>query len=220
MPNWVTNKVKTSKHVLESILNEEGNIDFNKIVAFEGHFPWDGIMMNAESLAEAVINKPLSDFAPLKAMQWDNRQKQSINDLNDEGFEQFMQMLRNYRKTGYLHMMDFARDKWGTKWNAGDCVVKLEEGTASFDTAWSCPEPIFVELSKKFPDEVIEVTYADEDVGSNCGTFILKNGEAISSDIAPRWDNQSDEEKAKWKAFAYAVKGWDPKDYEEDEEEE
>ncbi|MFV3292566.1 hypothetical protein ACNFBR_28015 [Pseudomonas sp. NY11955] len=38
--------------------------------------------------------------------------------LSDVNFEQFVQMLRNHRKTEYMHCMDFSRHAWGTKWNA------------------------------------------------------------------------------------------------------
>ncbi|MFX8075192.1 hypothetical protein ABTK71_19920, partial [Acinetobacter baumannii] len=79
-----------------------------------------------------------------------------------------------------------ARKVWGTKWNACESSASPEEGKASFDTAWSRPEGVLRELSKRFPDDVITVTFADEDIGSNCGTFSLKAGETIESDIAPR----------------------------------
>lgn len=75
---------------------------------------------------------------------------------------------------------------------------------------------MLTELSKRFPDDTITITYADEDIGSNCGTFSLKGGEVIEQDIAPAWRDMSDEDKQKWKAFAYQVKGWTP---EPDEEE-
>lgn len=218
MPNWVTNKVKASREVIESIINAEGNIDFNNIISFEGEFPWDGVISDAEMMAEIVVKKPLSDHPLIRGLEASNRERASVEKLSDESFEQFIQMLRNYRKCGFLHSMDFARECWGTKWNACDSVVHLDEGTASFDTAWSCPEPIFETLSKKFPDETIEVQFADEDIGCNCGSFVLKGGEYISVNIAPKWDEQTDEQKAQWKSFAYEVKGRTPPEDDEREE--
>lgn len=140
-----------------------------------------------------------------------------IKKLSDESFEQFIQMLRNFRKIGFLHSMDFARAKWGTKWNACDSSADIEAGTAEFDTAWSCPVPIFEALSRRFPEDVITVTYADEDIGSNCGTFSMRNGAQISSEIAPAWRDMTAEQRAKWRAFACEVTGRDPKDYEDEE---
>lgn len=37
-----------------------------------------------------------------------------------------------------------------------------------------------VELSKQYPNSEISVDYADEDIGSNCGSYVLKNGELIN----------------------------------------
>jgi hypothetical protein len=107
---------------------------------------------------------------------------------------------------------------WGTKWNACEQSASPDEGKAQFETAWSCPEGVLIELSKRFPEDRIEVTFADEDIGSNCGTFTLKAGVVASRDIAPAWRDMSDEQKAKWKSFACEVTGRDPKDYEDEEE--
>jgi hypothetical protein len=65
-------------------------------------------------------------------------------------------------------------------------------------------------LSKRFPEDTIEVQYADEDIGSNCGSYSLKDGLVVASDIAPNWGSQSDEQKAKWRAFAFDVTGREP----------
>lgn len=58
---------------------------------------------------------------------------------------------------------------WGTKWNASDSytIVKKTQITFVFSTAWNCPTPIALELAKLGYD--MELKYADEDYGSNCG---------------------------------------------------
>jgi hypothetical protein len=38
-----------------------------------------------------------------------------------------------------------------------------------------------VALSKMLPDCEVEVEYADEDYGYNCGSYTLKNGEILTS---------------------------------------
>lgn len=195
------------------MLNEKGNVDFNKIITFDGEFSWNGVSRRAETLAEAVTQKALSDHPLLRALEASNRRDANLKDLDEECFEQFIQMLRNFRKCGFLHRMDFARAQWGTKWNACESVADPEAGTASFETAWSCPRPVLEALSKKFPDDAIEVLFADEDIGSNCGSFTLKAGEYIASDIAPAWRNQTDEQKVKWTAFACDIKGRDAAEY-------
>ena len=40
---------------------------------------------------------------------------------------------------------------------------------------------MFVELSKRMKDVAITVDYADEDIGSNCGTLEILNGEVTES---------------------------------------
>jgi len=208
MPNWVTTEIKTSPEVIRSMVNDKGNIDFSIALPFPGEFEWGGVYGDAETAAEAVLGKPLSDHPLIASMEAVNRSQADIAKLSDESFEQFIQMLRNHRKCGFLHQMDFARETWGSKWNACDSTHNAEDGTARFDTAWSCPEPLLIEVSKKFPDTTIEVMFADEDVGSNCGRFSLKNGEIISSDIAPSWNDMDEQSRKKWSGFARKVKGW------------
>ncbi|WGT32136.1 hypothetical protein [Pseudomonas atacamensis] len=118
--------------------------------------------------------------------------------------------------TVWLHSLDFARDVWGTKWNAYDQVIELDAGELSFDTAWSCPIPVLTELSRLHPDDEIVVRYADEDLGSNCGTVRLKAGEVVSSEVAGRWNEMSDEQRKQWTAWARDLKGW-PEDEEDAE---
>lgn len=215
MPNWVTNKITAPEHVIRAMLNADGEIDFNTAAPFQGPNDWDGIRLDAEGAAEMVCGIPLNSHPLIAALEQDSREKFDIKKLDEEGFRQFVGMLENYRACGYLHSMEFARKVWGTKWNACRPEAFPEEGRCQFDTAWNCPVGVLVKLSERFPDDSITVTYADEDIGSNCGTFTLKSGLTISEDIAPAWRGMSDQEKARWKSFAYEVKGWSP---EEDEE--
>jgi hypothetical protein len=76
-----------------------------------------------------------------------------------------------YNSGGY----EWCNANWGTKWNAYD--IAFDYDTVSFQTAWSTPEPIWQELSKRFPDMQLEVEYADEDRGANCGRLVYRNGE-------------------------------------------
>ncbi|MCM8680059.1 hypothetical protein [Pseudomonas aeruginosa] len=134
MPNWVTSKVKAPEGVIQAMVNKEGNIDFEKIIKFDGEFPWNGILVDAETAAERTLNLPLNSHPMIGSLQQSSRDRVDVSNLSDEGFEQFIQMLRNHRKTGYLHCMDFARSAWGTKWNAFESNVDGPE-SASFETA-------------------------------------------------------------------------------------
>lgn len=211
MPNWVTTKIRTEPQVIKSFTSaDDGRIDFAMAIPFIGEFHWNTVSLRAEEMAKIVVGVPVNDHPVIASMQRSSRSVAKLSDLNDEDFEQFIKMLRNYRKCGFLHQIDFARASWGTKRNACESSVSEDGNEAQFDTAWSCPKPVLATVSKRFPGVEIHVTYADEDIGSNCGTYLLKDGVVVSSDIAPSWSEQSDEEKKRWTAFANEVKGWEP----------
>lgn len=210
MPNWVTNKVQAPSHVILAILNADGRVDFNTVAPFEGPNNWDGICMDAEMVAEMVCGIQVDTHPLIGALQASNRERCDLRKMREESFRQMFGMLENYRACGHLHRMAFARDVWGTKWNAHESKAEPDEGHCQFDTAWSCPMGVLVKISERFPDDIIAVTYADEDIGSNCGTFTMKAGKTVEEDVAPRWRDMDEATKAKWKAFAYQVKGWEP----------
>lgn len=71
-----------------------------------------------------------------------------------------------------------------------------------FETAWSIPEPILKKLSEEFPNDFIEIEFADEDVYSdNNGKIIYQDGLAtISSNLGEEfameiWNKKLDNEK-------------------------
>jgi hypothetical protein len=75
---------------------------------------------------------------------------------------------------------DWCLENWGTKWEVNE-TYEDEEGWVCFETAWSTPEPVIQSLSLKYPTLSFEVEYADEDLGINCGRFIIKDGLEIES---------------------------------------
>lgn len=213
MPNWITNKISAPKHVILAMLNEAGRVDFSTIAKFPGPVEFDGIYFDAETAAEMLCNKPMSSNSMVSNLQRYSRSEVDIKEMADESFGQFIGMLQNFRACGYLHSMEYARDVWGTKWNACESSADPEAGTAEFDTAWSCPEGVLVKLSRRFPGDEIKITYADKNIGSNCGTFTLKAGESILSNIAPAWWSMSTDDKRKWISFACEVTGRDATEY-------
>lgn len=94
---------------------------------------------------------------------------------------------------------DWNRDSWGTKWNGYDSTVDLDGTRITFDTAWSHPEPVIVKLSEKFPDQEIEVQWADEDLGFNVGKYTIKNGKVLESDIPKGGSDEANEMAAQIK---------------------
>jgi hypothetical protein len=71
-------------------------------------------------------------------------------------------------------------ENWGTKWNVAKADVDQGAGTARFKTAWANPMPVYIALSKKFPENTIHVDYADENLGYNTGYFTLLNGAIVT----------------------------------------
>lgn len=108
------------------------------------------------------------------------------NEKGDFTFEKIIPMPSNiYRgdlgdaqrqKYGQDNWYDWSIQHWGTKWDA--CEPEVNGRTVIFNTAWSCPEPVLIELAKKVGG--ILVFYADEDIGSNFGAFfVTKKGEVL-----------------------------------------
>ena len=75
---------------------------------------------------------------------------------------------------------DWRIQNWGTKWNAYEHVKTGNENKLYFLTAWSAPKEIYEALTKKFPNLTIEVDYADENMGYNCGKMVFENGEMVA----------------------------------------
>jgi len=93
----------------------------------------------------------------------------------DDIYRLGMTALDNVRKYGGKDWYDWSVESWGTKWNA--YCIEAEDNIITFDTAWSAPIPIFMELVLKFPNVDFEIEWADEDMGSNTGCYSSENGE-------------------------------------------
>ena len=117
------------------------------------------------------------------------------------------QYLTNYREHGAPTWYDWSINNWGTKWNNDPetPVVDQETGTLHFDTAWSMPEPIFVELSRQHPELTFDVSWADEDIGYNVGNCEFKNGEVISEHIPEFGTDEAEKMAFDIKGFSNVV---------------
>lgn len=195
MPNYVKNIVKAPIHVIESMRDEKNNtIDFNLICKWDGYFPFNGVIISAEDLAKKIIKKSiglnLENYLEIVDFNLEKERKSKPSQFEDDEI-QVKLMVKNYLETGYLHDMDFNRNVWGTKWNACEGFIN-DKKEAKFETAWSTPLPLMIKLSEKFPESKIEVHYADEDMGYNCGYYVLQNGQVIE-DVDRDKLNENDE---------------------------
>lgn len=85
--------------------------------------------------------------------------------------------------------MVWARENWGTKWNAYMSRKPAFQGgvlTVAFDTAWSPPYPWIVAIFNRF-DLSFEHNWLDEGAEwSVSGRFIVSKGDANG----PQWDEE------------------------------
>lgn len=72
----------------------------------------------------------------------------------------------------WFNWYDWHCTYWGTKWNAYDGYTKIGKTqlTFVFSTAWSAPFPVYTKLCELGYD--LDIRYADEDIGANCGQVI------------------------------------------------
>ena len=114
------------------------------------------------------------------------------------------QYLTNFCEHGASTWYDWSVNNWGTKWNndPDTPVVDPETGAIHFDTAWSMPEPIFMELSRQYPELTFDVSWADEDIGYNVGNREYRNGEVVNEYIPEFGTDEAEEMAFDIKGFA------------------
>ena len=139
MPNHVS-------HVF-TITGESENIKnfINRCISKDGEFNFSSLVPKPEILEKTISGNT-------EEMQTDKYKA-----IEKEAME----------TTGFKNWYDWSIENWGTKWNAystsyvnhGD-LIELE-----FDTAWSCPNPIFNSLAKEYPTMIFHGYAIDEGCG-------------------------------------------------------
>lgn len=204
MPNHVTNiliiggvsdeRLAVIKEVIASCDTnvEKGEtpmvqaIDFNKIIPMPKELRITDSSRSEQGLAR--LHPELVNTSFYKGEEGERRWNQMTKKNQQEALKGGRQYYKNIKKFGYATWYPWAYNNWGTKWNA--YIIEDRGNEIQFDTAWSTPYPVIEKLSEMFPDATFSVTYADEDIGQNCGRYTLENGEQIE-DYQP--DSGSDE---------------------------
>ena len=144
---------------------------------------YDNTMTQEEFVKKVMADEKL--IKKIKAFKgWYSRKSKNIKyamkkkELT-ETLENYIKGFFNIKRYGKRDWYEWSIENWGTKWNAGATVV--DSDVIEFQTAWSTPIPVFVELSKRLKDVAITVDYADKDIVSNCGTLEILNGEVTKS---------------------------------------
>ena len=181
MPNHITNRLSiigTEEQVAQvraEIRGEEADrfIDFHKIAPIPKELEGTVSPMRIVSQEEYDIQE----------------KKIATNDLTENeknwGISRSLTqaLADEYKaKFGHCDWYGWQTANWGTKWNAYD-QYSDDDNVIEFNTAWSTPYSLLVNLSKKYPQVTFEVEYADEDFGYNVGKFTLLNGEVSDENI-------------------------------------
>lgn len=179
-----------------------------------------------EVMAAAIdLNGGIFDFNRIVPMPDILRGTNSPNNVNGS---------KCLEETGYDSWYTFSVNEWGTKWNAysqrnsimlNDIGNDAEENErlvlenikanggyptiVRFETAWSTPVQLYSAFSEKFPDVTIEVLYADEDTGYNCGTLMFNAGLPTYDNSAPAGNSRTPSDDEYWEKFAESVYCYD-----------
>lgn len=167
MPNWVKNIVKVSDvgEWEKRFFNEEGEFDFNKVIEMP---PILG------TLRSPTLILPLEEVKEWYKEQAKENAALDYHCLSAPITQRYHDWLM--KKYNAADWYDWCRINWGTKWNACDSRIDRDKGLIWFDTAWSMPYHLYTKLAAKNPDLKATIFFADEDIGSNCGTAFIENG--------------------------------------------
>jgi hypothetical protein len=213
MPNYVIHKVKISgsvetiSKVKKQIINtkdENGNVF---------PFSFQSIIPRPVSLNIPASSGVLDGIDYIKGNISEKKKIEARYATYTDGKNHLKEHIRlaeialdNIKKYGYKDWSDWNIDNWGTKWDAHDPYVETtdDEIMLEFTTAWSTPEPVFLKLAEQYPDLMINIDYADEDMGFNCGTYSYADG---------NWEYQIGDLE-----FACLMWGENPEEYCEEKE--
>ena len=102
------------------------------------------------------------------------------------GLSNLMDAYRFKKTTGFASWYSWAIANWGCKWDVDIDGLSLldtwpEEVELIWMTPWSLAAPVLEAMWKLFDGKCdIEGSYADEDIGSNCGHFKITGGECVT----------------------------------------
>lgn len=222
MPNHVTNILRIGKlngfdlgAVRATFLNDQRKVDFNKIVAmpeclrdFSAH---SGVTSRAE-MALGLLKEPTRDTGDIQSltsnMHFSNAMRDATRPVAEKDVNDVIRAIKNYAECGFITWYEWAIQNWDTKWNAYQQPDEgFEDGATEFEfqTAWSHPYDLITKISEANPAVRFDVQFADEDLGSNCGTYSIKDGLRSDENIAPRWGDQSGDQKKTFMKLAFRI---------------
>ena len=142
--------------------------------------PKQSIEQKNTTFTALEIENIIGDFLT-QAQKRPNHYTHTHNELTQDDCDffkkSFVNEVASLSLTGTFCALEWAIKHWGTKWNAYKSQMNDTGNSIRFDSAWETPEPVIKTLSKKFPTVVFTVAYADDDLGYNCATYKIQDGE-------------------------------------------
>jgi len=207
MPNHIQNrleiigtkqKVQEVKEFMIGKPYDDGTeriFDFNKLIPMPEEL--DIEISSWGDMGQAILfGKGRSMFLGIEEIwrRFDRYTRKQQKEILEMGFK----YQDNANQFGHATWYPWAKENWGTKWNAYSSSYE-EENVIMFQTAWNGVPNLIKKLSQRFPNVEFIYEWADEDTGSNCAMYRYINGEAIESAIP---ESQSIE------AYELAFKLW------------
>ena len=175
MPNWVSNVVKCDNRQALSRLR-----DFNLIVPehpaialLPGLAAQHAAQLYQQGKSWRAVATDPAFVASLDQEQKDTPAKHRLTP------ERAARRYLLYCKVhGCVDWYNWRCEHWGSKWNV--CHYRHHGSEVWFETALMHPWPVLEALSRQFPAEVFSVSYANEDLGSDTGTYEMQNGKLLT----------------------------------------
>ena len=209
MPNHVTNilTITGPEELVAKIKSEisgsydDGepmHIDFNKIVPRPESLNITSGSSTSNGIA--ILKYRAGDPTAINGImgyQWGTEfatPEDLINYMLEKGsanLEEAQKALDNIRDYGHQDWYSWSTSNWGTKWNAYSQNSDEGSNEISFETAWSTPYPVIEALSRKYPEAVISMRYADEDFGHNVGEYTFQAGDIVEETTPEGGSNEA-----------------------------
>lgn len=166
MPNWCDNELVISGERDELEKFKEEAAGENGCLDMENFKPYPEIFKQQDVIAT----------------EHNNKLRNELDNMNDNEMKEYLKnhpfMKDGYSSGGYK----WCCNNWGTKWNFCEPRLEWEDDDSLFyifGTAWSPPNPIIIEMSKKFPELTFELRYFEAAMEFN-GHLIVEEGEIES----------------------------------------
>jgi len=176
-------------------LNGETNLVnkvMNELIRDYGYFTFDTFApVPSELLSTSPLQEVYSNDEYAKIMDDYvcklNNNEISIHDVMPISYEIQHRLILLY---GHDNWYDWAMHNWGCKSNVYGSEI-LSENSFSFYSVNATPHSAMLKMSMKYPGIEFIITYADEDIGYNVGSYSVLNGETTNVELFDSFSKDS-----------------------------